>query len=375
MAAARPDTACRLAGAPVRSIFILVPSDSPAGPVKGAYALANALVEQRKVTLVALKRGPGAQTRLDPQVHRLCLADKARSLLGRVHAYRALLRAAGGRDRVASISMCLSADVVNAMCIGDAITCASVRGNLLINYRHDYGAVGIPLAIAHLFTLRWHNYIVAMNKPMAVQVRRYSGRTPTVIGNFVDESSLETSRKTKKRSGPFRFVFIGSLTSRKQPLLLLQALRILSQRGVSARLEYIGTGPLYEKIHSEVERYGLVQQVVLHGFINKPADLLSEADVMVLPSLSEGISRAALEALFLGIPCVLRNADGNSELVSEGYSGALFDRDEDLPDAMLRGTEVSRRNTTVREPLLSETFRQATVAESYLRLLEGVDAS
>ena len=79
-----------------RNIFILVPSPSPSGPVKGAYALANALVKERDVTLVSLKPGPGVSATLDSRVIQLSLAGVNAGWTGWVRAYRAKLEAAGG---------------------------------------------------------------------------------------------------------------------------------------------------------------------------------------------------------------------------------------------------------------------------------------
>lgn len=357
----------------MKHLFILVPSDSPAGPVKGAYALANALAGQREVTLVSLKHGPGAQARLAEGVRRLCLADLAGSMAARVRAYRALLRDAGGRQRVASLSMCLSADAVNAMCRGEAVTCASVRGNLPVNYRYDYGMVGVPLAWVHLFALRLHDRVVAMNAPMAEQVRRFSGRSPAVIGNFVDELPLEAWRAPAQPSGALRFVFVGTLSQRKQPWLVIRAVNELRQRGVDVRADLVGSGPERDRLVAEIDRLGLAGTVTLHGFVAEPARLVGAADALVLPSLSEGISRAALEALQLGVPCVLRDADGNSELLREGSNGALFADDEGLADAMLRAAALSRRRPQ-RDSLLPEAFRQGPAANQYLNLLESIDA-
>src|SRR5687767_13279793 len=117
----------------MREIFIVVPSPHPTGPIKGAYALANAVSAERPVTLVTLKQGPGAEAVLDPRVTRRSLADVSGSY-NRLAAYRKMLRDAGGRKSVASISMCLSADIVNCLSGNDAVTCVSVRGNLLRNY-------------------------------------------------------------------------------------------------------------------------------------------------------------------------------------------------------------------------------------------------
>ena len=51
-------------------IFILIPADIPTGPVKGAYALANSLVENFEVSLVTIKHGIGANARIDTRIRK-----------------------------------------------------------------------------------------------------------------------------------------------------------------------------------------------------------------------------------------------------------------------------------------------------------------
>ena len=159
-----------------RQIFIIVPSPHPTGPVKGAYALANALADTRRVTMVTLKRGPGVDAPLDHRVSRRTLADIDGGWRAKLKTYRAWLAAAGGRAEVASISMCLSADAVNCFCRSQALTIASVRGNLIRNYGMDYGITGRPLAIAHLAALRRVDHTVAFTAAMARQVAWYAVR-------------------------------------------------------------------------------------------------------------------------------------------------------------------------------------------------------
>lgn len=353
----------------MRSIFLLVPSLSPTGPVKGAVALANALAAERAVSLISLKGGPGVNAPLDPSVKVLSLAD-ATSWPQRVVAYRKLLADAGGRDSVASISFCLSADVTNLFCRRFATTCASVRGNLVRNYRMDYGLAGTALAMGHLQTMRGFDHVVAMTDAMAAQVAFYSGRSPEIIGNFVDESSLESYRVAVKPDRPLRLVFVGSLTHRKQPLLLVQVVAELRARGHDARLDVIGDGPLHSAVGTEISRRGLRGAVMLHGQMVSPFPLVARADVMVLPSLSEGLSRAALEALYLGVPCVLRAVDGNADVIRPGVNGALFFKDAELTEKVIEVAAWAQRPERSRGSLLPDTCRQAFAAKRYLTLVE-----
>jgi hypothetical protein len=99
-----------------RRIFILIPSLTLSGPVKGAIALANALSRRRTVTLVALKEGSPAKVKLPKGIRYVSLASAYGGFIGKIKACRQLLKVAGGRKRTASISMCFSADFINLFC-------------------------------------------------------------------------------------------------------------------------------------------------------------------------------------------------------------------------------------------------------------------
>ncbi len=353
----------------MKKIFILVPAPNPTGPIKGAYALANALAKERDVTLVTLKPGLGVSTTLDSRVVQLSLSDANGGWKGWVRAYRAKLEAAGGRERVASISLCFSADMVNYFCSRQAVICSSVRANLLRNYRMHYGLAGVPLAVAHLAVLVRFDHVVAMTEAMAGQVKRYARKVPAVIRNFVDEEALEPYRVPRPAEGSLHFIFLGMLTSRKQPLLVVRAVRKLVLDGVNVSLDMIGDGPLRQQVAEEVARLSLGKVIRLHGHLSEPYHLLAKADAMVLPSLSEGVSRAALEALYLGVPCVMREVDGNGELLCTGYNGTLFRKDDELAEAMLSAARIGR-DAPNRVSLLPEAFRQHNAAKRYLELVE-----
>ena len=66
------------------------------------------------------------------------------------------------------------------------------------------------------------------------------------------------------------------------------------------------------------------------GHFYNPLEIVSRANHFVLPSLSEGTSRVAMEALYLGLPCVMRNMVNNFELIQTAQQGYLFDEDEEL---------------------------------------------
>lgn len=98
--------------------------------------------------------------------------------------------------------------------------------------------------------------------------------------------------------------------------------------------------------------------------------MVAASDVFVLPSLSEGVSRAAFEALCLGVPCAKRDVDANRELIQEPQQGKLFSKEEDLARTML---DVSRqaKQQSARACLLFEEFRQQRCLAQYLEIIEA----
>lgn len=354
-----------------KKLFILIPAPTPDGPIKGAYALANALIEHQPVTIVSLKDGPGASAPLDSRVRQISLSAQS-SLLKRLLAYRHLLREEGGRTSCQSLSMCFSADFVNVFCRSMATTTASIRGNLMENYRHDYGWKGLLLALLHLFLTRRFDQCIAMTAAMARQISSVGAGAPAVIGNFVDEQHLASYRhKQGQLKGALRFVFVGSMTTRKQPRLLVQAFAELIHQGVDAHLDMIGSGPMLAPVKELATAKGLANRITFHGQVREPYPVIAAADAMVLPSLSEGLSRAVLEALYLGTPCVLRQVDGNLELIQRGCNGVLIGTDKELAHAMLEAASLGRRlgKTTC---LLPEAYRQQTCVTKYLNVMENI---
>lgn len=349
-------------------LFILVPSPHPTGPIKGAFALANALVDEVAVTIVFVKSGPGVDAPLDGRIKLVSLESNA-NMAQKVKHYARMLEDAGGRERVASLSMCYSADWINVRCRSLAVTCSSVRGNLFSNYRLDYGLPGLGLALKHLWMLRRMDHVVAMTAAMQQGVRRITRRPVAVIGNFVDEAALEQYRMSGGATGPLRFVFVGSLTRRKQPGLLVEALRSMVVRE-GVRLDILGDGPLRSSIKRAAENLE-PGMVTIHGHLSDPLPIVAAADAFVLPSMSEGVSRAALEALCLGVPCVLRQVDGNAELLRGNDRGVLFRSNDSLAAAMIDAARMGRAHASAgKTALLPDEFRQGIAAHQYLELLK-----
>jgi glycosyltransferase involved in cell wall biosynthesis len=87
----------------------------------------------------------------------------------------------------------------------------------------------------------------------------------------------------------------------------------------------MGTGQLRESLEARWRERALVDNVVFLGSRNDIAEVLSMADVFVLPSLSEGLSNSLLEAMACGLPVVGTRVSGTEDLVVNNETGLLVE--------------------------------------------------
>ena len=355
-----------------RNLFILLPAPTQTGPIKGALALANALYEEFHITIVYLKSGSGQLPDTKVNVRQIILNQRGLFGIHKYFSYRKLLKNGALHNEPISLSMCFSADFVNAFCGKFARTICSIRGDLLKNYHFDYGAPGLLLALFHLWMTKFFSDVISMSNCMAIQIKRYSCRSCVVIPNFVDEGSLEPYRALHRyRGAAFRFVFVGSLSIRKQPMLVLSAFNLLVKRGLDAHLDIVGDGHLKPALIALASKLRINDRVKIWGWCPDPLPIVTAADTLVLPSLSEGQPRAALEALYLGIPCILRSLEEHATLLSRPGSGLFFTDDNRLVEKMeimvKRGFAADR----VRRCLLPTRHRVKYAVEKYMELLSS----
>jgi glycosyltransferase involved in cell wall biosynthesis len=126
---------------------------------------------------------------------------------------------------------------------------------------------------------------------------------------------------------PLRLLSIGRLEPVKGQKYLIDACAILADRGVDFFLDILGDGNLREELQQQVDDLGLQERIRLRGAAQpeEVVNALEEAHIFVLPSLSEGISVAAMEAMAMELPVIATSVNGMPELVEHEISGLLIE--------------------------------------------------
>jgi glycosyltransferase involved in cell wall biosynthesis len=113
-------------------------------------------------------------------------------------------------------------------------------------------------------------------------------------------------------------IFIGRLEPVKGVKYLLEAAREICGKMDNIKFLLVGDGPLRLKLQASPN-----SQIIFTGWRDDVSDLLNASDLMVLPSLSEGLPLSILEAFAIEKPVVATNVGAINEVVLNEWNGLL----------------------------------------------------
>ena len=177
----------------------------------------------------------------------------------------------------------------------------------------------------------------AINESDAVTAVSQSLRTDTyklfginidieVIPNFlnptpINEEVVKEIREEYAPNGTPMLIHISNFRPVKRVMDVMEIYKRVNELKPSI-LIMVGDGPDRSKAE-QFARDNQLNDVIFVGNVKNPMELLSAADVMLLPSESESFGLAALEAMASGVPVVSSNAGGLPELNRHGVSGLM----------------------------------------------------
>ncbi len=123
-----------------------------------------------------------------------------------------------------------------------------------------------------------------------------------------------------------RFVCVGRLAPQKDPMTLVQAIRILFNSGTRCELVWLGDGPMRAELEKEIQRNHSDLPIRLMGVASSREVLeqLRMARALVLPSVAENIPSVIMEAFALRRPVISTIVGGIGELVQNDVNGWLI---------------------------------------------------
>ncbi|MHB8647539.1 MAG: glycosyltransferase, partial [Thermomicrobiales bacterium] len=152
-------------------------------------------------------------------------------------------------------------------------------------------------------------------------------RYPPAPGSFTTYySDVELSAgtfvvapRTPRREGPYTLVTVGSLAQMyKAPDVQIDAVARLVKEGLDLRLVLVGDGKHRPELEERAAALGIAERVVFRGQLTAGAAVRAELDaaaIFCMPSRTEGMPRAMIEAMARGLPCIGSTMGGIPELL------------------------------------------------------------
>lgn len=138
-------------------------------------------------------------------------------------------------------------------------------------------------------------------------------------------AEIENFRKSYSiAKDEFVILCVGSFYPWKNFKLVVEACSLLAKDKISFKLLLVGDGPLKEELELLVDKNNLRSKVVFLGYCKNMPDIMSACDILVQPSLTEGMSNVIIEAMASGKVVIASDAPGNKELVVDNITGYLF---------------------------------------------------
>jgi len=134
---------------------------------------------------------------------------------------------------------------------------------------------------------------------------------------------VEKKRSLGLNQNGFIVGFIGWLLPIKGPMHLLNAMKEVWQKHNDASLVFVGKGDLDVELRAEALKTSANGRVKFLGWRNDIEQILPLFDILVLPSLNEGMGRVLVEAMAAGKPIVASRVGGIPDLVKHNNNGLL----------------------------------------------------
>lgn len=187
---------------------------------------------------------------------------------------------------------------------------------------------------AHGLALRLSSAVVYQHRAAAAAIfgesaaRRYARKSCALVPGLDAGAALEAACAAPPRpaEGPLVFLQCGSVSRRKNQVFSARLFGALLARAPGTRAELWLVGDEHDPEHAAAVRAvaqdgGFADMVRFLGWRDDAVALMAQSDVLLMPSLDEGVPNAVQEAMLLGLPVIASTAGGMPEILDNGRTG------------------------------------------------------
>lgn len=177
-----------------------------------------------------------------------------------------------------------------------------------------------------------HHRVIAVSREVDIYLKKIGCHSSQLIYNGINFDMFpRKSYSIKKSATTIHFCQVGHIMFLKNQLYSIKLVQYLNQKGLCVQLHLFGKTdfwPEYTKsLKKYVEKHNLSSIIHFYGEV-KHKELfhqLNNMDIYLMPSHSEGLPLALLEANYLGLPAIVSNNGGMKEIIKNNVNGLVID--------------------------------------------------
>ena len=249
----------------------------------------------------------------------------------------------------------------------------------------------MPLAELRLWLMRRVDHWVALTAEMSDELQSLGipasriaiipNAAPLPARSATDASMRKEASRAIEATPGRLLVYAGRLSAEKGVDTLLRAMPAILARHPDATLAILGGGGPFSAdetaLRELAEALGVSAAVRFEGFVSDVTPWLLAADVFVLPSRSEGMSNALIEAMAAGAPIVTTGIAAHHEVVRGGENALVIPAGDAVAlgeaiNALLEDEELSRRLGQNARESAAKKHSPAVMLDAYVSVYRAV---
>lgn len=138
-------------------------------------------------------------------------------------------------------------------------------------------------------------------------------------------NSVETRKKLNLQKDDFVIFMIAEVNKNKNHKQMIEAVKILKDKGIEVKVICAGEGPLLDTVNKEIRDQNLTENIFMLGYRTDISELITACDVGIMMSYREGLPRSIMEFMSCGKPVIGTNIRGIRDLIKNNVNGYLVD--------------------------------------------------
>lgn len=273
-------------------------------------------------------------------------------------------------------------DVIHAHCLRSIIlvgmlnkfsnikSVCTLHSYIAYNYIGEFGPLKAKIySTLVLLAAKTFSKIVTVSKSIGKLYQQYNNIETSSIQNGVD---FDPERKAKIRNEPIKYIYTGSISKRKQIVFLCEGFQNF-EKDKDVQLLLLGDGPLLNELNDKYD-----ENIKFIGRVDNVDKYLDSCDYFISCSESEGLPNAVMEAMAIGLPCILSDIPPHLELLQgddNGFNYQLNNYDEFISVLNKSYSMSSEQFALMSEKSLqkiSNTFNVKNMANKHYELYESL---